>query len=281
MARPRKIAAPPNWFDLSRYNAANAMDAADWYLNLGLRGWIARTRKASAGRRTQLRADPLVRRLEPLPFWLIVRVPSELSAILDNRLPRSSVELLRTDELYSVERKLPEQIREFGRNCKWGETLASDAPSGFAGPLNHLIEPRRLSLFARVDLSMPDKVIVADLLDFLARERAALGSVIGAPQPYREALLSLGKRNAAKLKTFATLGVLPFIDLDQWAADTAVSIPPSRLAEWLGVDGDRLGETRNYATLLLNDFVLRGWLLQSACQAIRKTRAEAIRKSLA
>ncbi|MEJ7669973.1 MAG: DUF6387 family protein [Casimicrobiaceae bacterium] len=276
MVRPRKFVAPPPWFKLSRYTAANAMDAADWYLNLGLRGWIARTRKES-GRRTQLRADPLVRRLEALPFWLIGRVPSELSAILDNRLPRSSVELLRTDELYSVERKLPEQIREFGRNCKWGETLASDAPSGFAGPLDHLIEPRRLSLFARVDLSMPDKEIAADLRDFLARERAALGS-IGGPQPYREALRSLGNRNAAKLKTFATLGVLPFIDLDQWAADTAVDIPASRFADLLEIADDRLRETRDYATLLLNDFVLRGWLLRSACEAIRKTRAEAIRK---
>ncbi len=275
MARPRKIAPPPKWFDLSRYKAAYAMDAADWYLNLGLRGWIARTRKES-GRRTQLRADPLVRRLEPLPFWLIGRVPSELSAILDDRPPRSSVELLRADELYSVERKLPEQIREFGRNCtRGGETLASDAPSGFAGPLDHLIEPRRLSLFARVDLSMPDKEIAADLRDFLARERAALGSI----GPYREALRSLGNRNAAKLKTFATLGVLPFIDLDQWAADTAVDIPASRFADLLEIADDRLRETRDYATLLLNDFVLRGWLLRSACEAIGKTRAEAIRKS--
>jgi hypothetical protein len=196
LARPySKVTAPP-WFDLSRYAAARDMDAADWYLNLQLRAVIARTAHKLA--RSYVRSTtPLVRRTQdPLPFSLEGELPPDFLAIFAGREPAPGVVPLRALDVYYFERfRLPEQIREFGRSFTPGEISAGEVPAGFTEPLDRLIEPRLLSVFARIDLSLPDGALVADLRAFLARERRTLAAIPGWHY-YAEALRAL--RGVAK-----------------------------------------------------------------------------------
>ncbi len=76
----------------------------------------------------------------------------------------------------------------------------------------------------------------------LDRDGGALAA-LGGEQPYREALLMLGKVNRANLSTFAALGMLAYLDLSQWERDSGAPIIDTQYAELLNIDLDRLRET--------------------------------------
>jgi hypothetical protein len=250
------------------------MDAADWYLNLLLRGHIDRT--SDNFWTTHIRQHPIARRdsehANSLSFLVETSAdfPPDIREILNGREPHSAVQSLTGVELYFFERRLPEPIREFGRSFVPGMTTDS-VPAGFRGPIDNLSEPRLLGLFARINLSLPDDVILEDLRDFIKAKRAELAR-IDVPQPFREALRVLGKRNAARLKTFVRLGVLPYLDLNQWLKETSKKITGASLAEILEIWPDDVRETRRYAAMLINDMTMRGWLTAPARAAIRKSR---------
>ena len=88
----------------------------------------------------------------------------------------------------------------------------------------------------------------------------------------------LGKVNRANLSTFAALGMLAYLDLSQWERDSGAPIIDTQYAELLNIDLDRLRETKSKAALVRNDFVLRGWLLQAAREAIRKSAPRVLRE---
>ena len=252
------------------------MDAADWYLNLRLRVSLAQPgdddRRKFLAREIVQSAEPVILRGSSLPIVLAFldgELGTAFAAILHGREPELGIRQLRGDELYFFEQRLPPSIRDFGRAFIPGTTSAATAPDGFTGPIDHLFERRMTGVFARIDLSLPDTVLMQDFADFIANRRLEFEH-IGGRQPYREALQDLSTRRRAKLKTFAKLGVLPFLDLRYWAADSGVKVTQASYAELLGIDADSFRETSKYANLLLRPFVLDGWLISAARDAVRR-----------
>jgi hypothetical protein len=276
MARPKSIVPPPPWFDMNRYAISNSIDAADWYLNLHLRVVLA---NFGDDRRARFLAQEIVQSPEPvilrgnsLPISLAfsyAELGPAFTAILGGREPGLGVRPLRGDELYFFEQRLPPSIRDFGRAFSPGTTSAGTVPDGFTGPVDHLFERRMTVVFARIDLSLPDTVLMQDFAEFIANKRFEFEQ-IGGRQPYRDALQELSTRRRVKLRTFAKLGVLPFLDLQYWAAESEVDITRANYAELLGIDADSFRETLNYAKLLLRPFVLDGWLIGAARDAMRR-----------
>jgi hypothetical protein len=202
---------------------------------------------------------------------LRLELNGEFAAILDGQEPRAGVEHLRTEELYFFEQRLPDAVRAFGRTYVPGKKPATRVPAGFVGPLGHLFEPRFVSAFVRLDLSLTDKVLKKDLQLFLERERRAL-KAIGGKQPFREAVRMLGKCNQANLRAFAEVGLLPFLDVEQWLIDSGAPIPAdAAYARMLGITTEDLREARKKAQRVLDDFILRGWLRDAARDAVRKS----------
>lgn len=277
MARTKKSFSPPDWFALGNYRDAAKMDAADWYVNLLLRGKMHR--EPDNFFLHHLRQHPLPRRQTPAGDELVMLLgllPAEgfdpdIRRVLTNNEPRASVRRLRTEELYFFEKRLPEPIREFGRVYDPGKHNAADAPPGFQGPIDRAFPRRMLSSFVQIDLSKPENLIVEDLLGFVAEQRKELAE-IPVPQPHAKALLELRGRRSLKMSTLARLQVLAYIDLEQWRKESEQSITQAAYADALDVSWEDLRETRKYAALLLNDLAMRAWLTGDARAAIRHHR---------
>lgn len=271
MARPRIEATTPHWFDLKRYARACDMDAADWYINLAIRGEIARGKNHTWLVEFVRGTTPLIRRSGSLSDARL-RSLGDVGELLRGRVPRASVEYLRTCELYYYEQKLPEPIRKFGANLdarKMMSMFNGSAPSGFTGPLDHAFDKRQLEVFVRIDLTLPDQVLMKDMQDFITRARGEL-SAIGGKQPHDKALRELSGRSA-NLKTFGKLNLLAFMDIEQWCRDESTSIKEAPLARMLDIDAKELPAARKYAKALGDGFVLQAWLIRAAREAVRKT----------
>ena len=250
MPRPLAEVEAPPWFRLAAYDAAHELDAADWFLNL-----MVRARGPSAPMLAHLRRSPLIRRADDWTFALLLDVAADLG-------PLPAVTPMRPLDLYFFERRLPAAVREFAR----GEAAAERAPPEYSEPLDRLFSPRMLAAFARIDLSMPDRVILADLREYLSQQRAELAAIPG-PQPYAEALRKLGYRRPARLKRFGRLRVLAYIDVTK-SLDGPV--PDAALERMLGhLTRSELRQARTYSELLMDEFVLRGWLGPAARAALR------------
>jgi hypothetical protein len=274
MGRRLLEAEAPKWFDLSRYDSANDMDVADWYLNFALRGEIARGHKDKPSLLRRVQGDtPLLRRDDPGDsFWFgLLQMPPDFREILNDREPSSGVEYLSTHGLYFFEKRLPDAIRRFGAGYIHGKTSLNDAPNGFVGPLDHAFDRRHLSVFARIDLSLPDDVLLHDLKKFLQRVRGEFAAV-GGKQPYARALAELAGHKRARLSRFAKIQMLPLMDVEQWQRDEGKSIRPAPLARLLHIDVEDLREARKYMRVLLDDFALSGWLMRAAREAVSRSR---------
>lgn len=260
---------------MSNYAATEDIDAADWYVNLALRAEFARG-KLKAARAAVRGADAVIRRVESLSLHLVLvkhELDPDLARILAGELPSLGIRHITGQELYLFERKLPPDVRAFGASFVPGKTKYKDAPSGFTGPIDHLFQLRYLSQFVRLDLSRPDQVLVDDLILFLRSERRAHAQIAGE-YPSAVALRTLGKCNRANLKTFARIGLLPFLDLEQWRTENQKIIAPAAYARLLHVGPEDVREARKKAKLVLNDFILRGWLLPRARAAIASSRGD-------
>jgi hypothetical protein len=272
MVRPKKKIDIPTWFNLSSYAAASYMDAADWYLNLSMRGKLSR--QPNDFFLKFLQRQPIVRRGEDTPIELIIsgrEFGPDFTAILNGREPRLNVEHLSAEEMYVFEQWLPKDIREFGRTYEPGKSQKAEAPDGFTKPIDQLFERRLLRVFTRINLAAPDDVLVEDLLHFVARERAAL-AVIGGPQPYRTALRELQNKKRPNLKSWAKLGVLPYLDIELWCIGSGAAQTQESIAEQLEIEVTALPETKRYASLLLDEMVLNGWLMKFAREEMRKKK---------
>lgn len=262
--REIKPSAVP-WFKIDSYAEAYKIDASDWFLNLSLRGAIARGQCVGASEYVR-GLKPVIVRAEKLTFELARirdQLPGDFARILDGKEPSLGVESLTAQELYYFERRLPETIRQFGGSHALATMRASKPPDGFLGPLDNLFEARYTNAFVRIDLSLRDETLVEGLRAFLTRERRAIAA-IGGKQPFAAAL----RRYTAKLDRLAEYGVLPYLDLDQLRRERGMSLRPAAFARLLGVSDDDLRETRRIAKAILDDFVLHGsfrrWLLDAA-----------------
>jgi hypothetical protein len=115
-----------------------------------------------------------------------------------------------------------------------------------------------LSRFVRVNLALPDSVLLHDLAAFLKEEREALRKR-GGPQPYREAV-RLAEKKRPRLATLAGIGLLAYLDLQSWLREQNPPLSDYEVAALIGTSRNRMEEVRDYAERSMNDLALRAWL---------------------
>lgn len=285
MAGKKLTPAPPEWYAPDAYRPAEDLDAGDWLLNLTLRSWLhidAQPQTEEALRRV----GPVLRRGDKLqvkrmhltdvhrwvhsfassewadPFGALEEacqrpsLPCDVWDALRTGKIRSSIEPLSVSALYIFEKMLPEEIRARGVRLQDGDHSAT-GPRAFGGRLDHAFSLQLVNRFVRIDLSLPDDVIRADLEKFLAVERRSLAE-IGGQQPYREAArLEL---KAHDLGTLAKLGLLQFLDLDRWQRAQGLHLSPYAIREMAGiVDRSREPELQRRVKLTLDQLQLHAW----------------------
>jgi hypothetical protein len=254
---------------LARYGDAATMDMADWLINLELRSLVART--GDAGLARFVRENPIIRRSDAhgIEFEPIrARLSPAACAILDNRQPPGGVQPLRVDEMYVFEQRLPAAIRDAGRAFVPGFPCGVDVPPEFAGPLDDAFDPPLLGRFARIDLSLPDDVLLREFKRYLAQQREQLARV-AADAPFARAIDDIEHRYDPKPATWARLHVLALLDVQAWLAETGTHTTPGAIARALGLDARDHQQAVEYAKTLTNDFSLRGWLLSAASAALQ------------
>ena len=285
MAGKKRTPAPPEWYLPEAYRSAEDIDAGDWLLNLTLRCWLhggaqPQTEDALRGAGpVLLRGEyPQIKRmhLADVHRWVYSfgssewddpfgafdeacrrpSLPSDVWAALRTGKVRSGIEPLSVSALYVFEKMLPEEIRARGVRLQDGDHSAT-GPRAFGGRLDHAFPSQMVNRFVRIDLSLPDDVLLADLDEFLATERRSLAG-IGGEQPYREAA-SL-KLKAHELRTLAKVGLLQFLDLDRWQRAQGLNLSLYAVREMAGVvDRSRENELRHRVKLTLNQFQLHAW----------------------
>lgn len=183
-------------------------------------------------------------------------LPSDVWNALRTGKVRSGIEPLSVGALYVVEKMLSDEIRARGVRLQGGDHSAT-GPRAFAGRLDHAFPSQMVSRFVRIDLSLPDDVLRADLDHFLATDRRSLAEV-GGEQPYREAARL--KLKAHELRTLAKVGLLQFLDLDRWQRAEGLNLSLYAVREMAGVvDRSREAELRRRVTLTLNQLQLHAW----------------------
>ena len=285
MAGKKRTPEPPEWYHPEAYVSAEDLDTGDWLLNLTLRCWLHRAMQPQT--EAALRhAGPVLRRNDDLQLkqmhladvhrWVYSfdwgewadpwealddacerpSVPSDVWGALRTGVVRSGIDPLSVSALYAFEKMLPEEIRERGVQMQGGD-LSSRGPPAFGGRLDHAFPSQMVSRFVRIDLSLPDDVLRADLDNFLANERRTLAEM-GGKQPYRDAARL--KLKVHELRTLAKVGLLQFLDLDRWQRAQGLDLSAYAIREMAGVvDRSRENELRHRVALTLDQFQLHAW----------------------
>lgn len=285
MAGKKRTPAPPEWYEPEAYRSAKDLDAGDWLLNLSLRCWLHGNPQEQTENALR-RVGPVLRRgdtsqlrrmhLADLHRWVhsfnwsewddplgafdeACRRPSlptdVWNALLTGKV-RSGFEPLSVSALYLFEQMLPEDIRARGTRFQRGGRSGT-SPQGFGGRLDDAFPSQMVNRFIRIDLSLPDDVLRADLDEFLAAERRRLAQ-IGGEQPYREAAHL--KLKAHELRTLAKVGLLQFLDLDRWQRAQGLNLSLYAVREMAGiVDRSRESELRHRVELTLKQLQLHAW----------------------
>jgi hypothetical protein len=183
-------------------------------------------------------------------------LPSDVWNALRTGRVRSGVEPVSVGAFYLLEKMLPDDIRAEGARLQPGEPATRSSPA-FSGKLDDAFASQMVSRLTRIDLSMPDDVLRADLNEFLAFERQRLAA-IGGEQPYREAARL--KLKAHELRTLANVGLLQFLDLDRWQSVNGQRLSFYAVREMAGiVDRSRENELRRRVDLTLQQLQLHAW----------------------
>lgn len=262
--------ALPAWFGLEQYAAAAEMDAVDWLLNLKFRAWLAdehdeegesliRSRSPVLRRREATTREALGELEHSHPPVLGEHVPLAFIDALLSEPPRlgSGVRPLTVQELYFFERMLPQPVRDLGADRSRWRRRSTDPPAYFER-FDHAFEHQMLGRLVRIDLSLPDDVLLADLQSFLRAERADVAKYGG---PYLHSLRLAGKRHAPNLGTLAGLQLLPFLDLKRTFEAAGQSVTNYAMAvHFLGLDPKTFKRTLEYAELATDEHALNAWL---------------------
>jgi hypothetical protein len=288
MAGKKRTPPAPQWFNSNAYAGAESLDRGDWLLNLVLRRWLGDSPNPQTERALR-EVGPLIRRSDGTQIlrmhradchrWLAsfsssewdapdeaVRdatsrpsLPSDVRAALRTGCVPSGIKPLRVDEMYLFERRLPPNVRKAGMTFTQGDMLSLHPPA-FGGTLDDAFGPgpqhQMTSRFLRIDLTLPDDVLHADLQHYLATERRRLRE-LGGVQPYREAARLKLKRH--ELKTLATIGLLPFLDLDRWQKAEGLLLSANAVREMAGIDKARERELRGRVALVTKQMNLHAW----------------------
>jgi hypothetical protein len=285
----------PAWFDAERYAPAAEMDRGDWLLNLCVRCRLHHEPDAQLEQSLR-ELGPVLRRADCFPEYSVGPHGTAQIAALSRGGPAalSLVEFLEelepwngsnnygidearmtgavkpgvrpvgVSELYRIEGKLPEDVRAYGvenRPPTW--KVHHKAPAAYLGTLNDAIAAgagsHLLGRFVRIDLALPDAVLVADLQHWLIAERERLRQ-LGGPQPYREGSETRKKPSVASFRALANMQVLPYLDLCRWNVAQGAGFTERALQEMAGVSAeDRGAELRSKAALFMHPHHLHAW----------------------
>jgi hypothetical protein len=311
MAGKKRTPEAPEWFRPERYSEAAKLDAGDWLLNLSVRRWLHDEPAASIEaalrehgpllRRGDLRQMAALRWLRYLGDEVTIdgnaeyfdwadyvssppELPSDVREALRTGRVRSGINPLGVSEMYLFERRLPEDVRSYGAAWRGGRQVMR-GPKAFAGSLDDAFGPgpshQMTGRFVRLDLSLPDDVLHADLQLYLKRERQRLAAM-GGPQPYREAAGLNARPSPAVLPgTLARIGLLPFLDLDRWqrAERKGKELTFSTVREMAGIDREREPELREYVRRTVRQMKLHAWFARmDRSVEVRQRRRAAERK---
>lgn len=269
MARERP--RPPSWFDLAKYREVEELDAAEWLLNLCFREWVLRTGDRW-GIRVLCGTCPVLRRGDSgriqafqLHFYRAIHtdpnaIPTGVLELLTGRQLDSGILPLTVEELYMFEARLPEPVRETARRTMAAQMRASTKAdlSTMRERMDHAFSEPALGRFVRINLALPDSVLIEDLKEFLRGERASLERY-GLDMPYRKAV-SAAKKFRPGLDTFAKQQVLPYLDLQLWCNSIRPRPSTADLGVLLGVARNLMPRTLQYADRALDELFLWAWL---------------------
>lgn len=285
MVGRKRTPSPPEWYVPDAYRPAEELDVGDWLLNLSVRRWLHSDTQPQT--EAALRAaGPVLRRADGQqikrmhmadahrwvysfsssewddPFQALdeacerPQLPPDIWNALRFGKVRTGIDPLSVGALYAFEKMLPDDVRARGVRLQNGDRSAT-GPRAFAGRLDHAFSPQMVSRFVRIDLSLPDDVLRADLDAFLASERQSLAQ-IGGEQPYGEAAGL--KLKAHELRTLSKVGLLQFLDLDRWQRAQGLNLSLYAVREMADVvDRSRESELRHRVQLTLNQFQLHAW----------------------
>lgn len=288
MAGKKRGPALPGWFRPDSYRDADSIDAGDWLLNLTLRHWLDAypieateaalrlvgpvLKRADAAQIKAMHEADIHRwvysfdsRAWPDPFGALDEAmtrphlqPDVWHALRFGCVPPGIVPLS-VLELYWFEGRLPDDVRKAGAKFKPGDSLGR-YPMAFRGTLDDAFGPtgehQMTSRFLRVNLSLPDDVLHADLDRYLKTERHRLGN-LGGPQPYREGARI--KRKAHDLSTLARLGLLQFLDLDRWQKAEGLGLSANTVRGLAGIDRERSEDLLGRVADVRDQFRLHAW----------------------
>jgi len=285
MSGKKQTPVAPAWYQRDAYRSADDLDAGDWLLNLTLRCWLhghpqEQTEEAlrSVGPVLRRGDDAQMIRMHKADAhrWLYSFRSSEWpdvgealreaterpslpgdvwNALRTGEIP-SGIDPLSVSALYAFERMLPDSIRSEGARMQRGETAVRSSPK-FSGNLDDAFASQMVSRFVRIDLSLPDDVLRADLDRFLVRERNRLAAM-GGEQPYRQAARL--KLKSHELRTLAKVGLLQFLDLDRWQRLHGLGLSFYAVREMTGIaDRSREAELRRRVALSLQQMQLHAW----------------------
>jgi hypothetical protein len=265
----RKRPLGPAWFDLERYACAAELDAGEWLLNLLFRCWIGRTGDPFGASVVQ-GPRPVLRRgdaeqIEWLERRFLLRegdAPGGLLRLLRGEPPRSGIRPLTVRDHYEFQGRLPEELQERGSRYAQDDRSPQNTPPAFLGRFDHAFNPPFLGRFVRIDLALPDRALLSDLASFLQSERAELAR-LGGDQPYRAAVRTANKKRP-RLRTLATYGLLPYLDLQSWALSCSPVPSDYQLAALIGTASNNMARVRELADRCQHDLVIRAWLEPAA-----------------
>jgi hypothetical protein len=189
---------------------------------------------------------------------------------------RSGVSPLSVVEMYAFERSLPDEVRKAGATFSPTDSL-SRHPDAFSGNLDDAFGAgpthQMTGRFLRVDLTLPDDVLHADLKRYLATERHRLEKM-GGPQPYREAARLKLKPHGKSLQTLAADGLLSFLDVDRWQRAEGHRLSFYAVREMADIDKSREAGLRQRVGLASNQMRLHAWFarLERSVKTTPRTR---------
>jgi Family of unknown function (DUF6387) len=264
--RLKHVSQLPEWFDLQKYEGASLLDAAGWYEQLNLRKDLITSVGSPRWKETpsevvldilqQVRKNPIV------DF-----TNSESIAVYSGR---AMIELKHRDlhylrgvhlttvrELYLAENNIDKDKRTHARNFftrmfdgseSWLSTPSIECKDWIDEPIDGITASRGFTVNIKVNLLLPDKLLIEQFKQTLNKLRSPLNKVG----------ITLHNTQKPIFSDWVNLGVLPYLDLKIWQQETESTIPNRVMADAIfppgeGGDDTVRKTTEKYADDLLTD----------------------------
>lgn len=268
----RRASDLPEWFRLAKYAPAESLDSAGWYEQLGVRRDLISLISSRRLNHWQTDEFPLVdncrRALDLVRENPIVDVSTDdLLRVyfyggplheLKSRDPRYSfgVRLATVRDLYVTEGLIKKDERDyarkffaqtFDRNDDWFKKgFQYQCTDWIDEPVDGITDSASSNVTARVNLLLPDKVLIEQFKRMLKELREPMQKIGNPPPDLRKPDYS----------SWIKFGVLPYLDLKIWEMESGATIPNRVMADAIfqpGTSGEEVVRktTSNIARELL------------------------------